>query len=229
MTTRIASLNCDPAVKAALIDIASDLAALSGEVGHVVTDVTALAALTGSDATIASVVTTLTAAVADAAAFVAGHNTTGTELNGSAGAADTDYAVNLAKTAVNPTASTVAAAAVTATALVADLATFATAFNTMSTKLNADATIDDTDYVTGLAKTAAAPVSTDIDSILVTVGAILADITTFRTAFNTRQTKIAADAAGTYAALAAVTAVAPTVASAISVSTVAVTLSTSAT
>lgn len=205
MTTKIANLNIAPDLKQALIDIQADLAQF--------------ASLSGTNANIGNLVTTATALVADLAAWVVGTNATGTALNGSADVADTDYVTNAAKTAVAPTASTVAAVGVTATAIVADLATFATGFNTLSTKLNADATVTDTNYVTTLAKTALAPVSNDIDALIISLGTAVVDMAAFIAVFNTRQTKITADCAGTYAALAAATSAAPAVASAITLNT----------
>lgn len=209
MTTQIQALLCDPQLKKVLEDIVDDIADLR-------TGVDALSARTGGDVTIGSCVTAAEAAVTDLAAFATAHNACATALNGSDDVTDTDYADDLAKTALDPTASTAAALATTATALVADLGTFATAFNTLSTKLNSDGGVTDVDYATDLAKTATAPTTSDVDAIATTLAAVAADLATFRTAFNTRQTKITADCAGTYSALAAVTAAAPAVGSALS-------------
>lgn len=197
MTMKIAHLNIsDPAVKAALRAIATDLASLAGA--------------TGGEVTVASLKTSLNALVADLAAFATAHNATGTALNAS-DATDTDYVTNLAKTAVAVAADTAAGLNTTATAVAADLATFVAAFNTMSTKLNADTAVTDTDYATNAAETTSAPVSNALSHIHATVLQAIVDLGALRTKFNTRQTKLAADVTGTYSALAALTAANPVI------------------
>lgn len=199
-------LNIDPNTRDVLVAITEDLEDLRDKVN-------ALTAQLNGDVTVAACVETAEAVVANLAALFAAHNAAAEQLNASDDATDEDYATDLAMTAANPTAQTAAALVVTATAAEADIEAFATAFNALSTKLNADELIDDEDYEDGLGPlSATAPASSGVDDIAASLASIIEDLDAFRTAFNARQEKIAADAAGSYPALDPITAAAPAVA-----------------